>query len=282
MDKDLSSQIERVFGELNRRSAATALPEAGALADLLSGHVVESSTTTIIAPRPILLKHFGTAGVEMWLRAVHSFLISASLSEASPIWSSVAGYYSSHYAIRAFAHVLGAFQLYRKKRIVYLDSQGGHLVVRIEKKHGDHREHKFYWKYVCEHRELAADPFFYAFRDDIPTSDGGHRSKANYADHIDRFPVFIPLSTEFLEERIKRISTVEFSSIPVPRADRFPDTVSVQFVAYHRIVKFRRLLDEILGTKNPFWNFQRSPSWCPRNMNFSVVDPVYAALYARK
>jgi hypothetical protein len=68
----------------------------------------------------------------------------------------------------------------------------------------------------------------------------------------------------------------------VPRTDDFPDTVSVQFVAYHRIVKFRRLLDEILGSKNRFWKVQRNPHWCPAGMNFSVVDPVFAALYARK
>jgi hypothetical protein len=280
MDKELSSQVGRMFVDLNRQSAASALPEPGALSSLLSQSVVESSATTIVSAKPKLLTHFATAAVEMWLRSVHSFLISASLTDASPIWSSVAGYYSSHYSIRAFAHLFGAFQLHRRKRIVYLDKEGGHLVIRIERKHGGDGEHRFYWKYVSEHPQLAADPFFYAFRDDIPTSDGGHRTKANYVDHIDRFPVFLPLSAEFLERRIERISTVEFSDIPVPRADDFPDTVNVQFVAYHRIVKFRRLLDEILGSKNRFWKVQRNPSWCPAAMNFSVVDPVFAALYA--
>ena len=282
MNKDLSSQIERMFAQLNRQSAASAIPEPGALSNLLSAHVVESSASTIIPANPGMLTHFATAAVEMWLRSVHSFLISASLTDASPIWSSVAGYYSSHYAIRAFAHVMGAFQLYRKKRIVYIDRTGGHLQVRIEKKHGDDREHKFYWKYVSEHPEFSDDPFFYAFRDDIPVSDGSHRNKANYVDHIDRFPVFLPLSAEFLEKRIERISTVEFSDIPVPRSDHFPDTVNVQFVAYHRIVKFRRLLDEIPGPQNRFWKVHRNPSWCPATLSFSVVDPVFAALYSRK
>jgi len=282
MEKELSSQIERIFADLNRQSAAAALPEPAALSSLLSKYVVPSSPTTIVAATPSVLTHFATAAVEMWLRSVHSFLISASLTNSSPIWSSVAGYYSSHYSIRAFAHVFGAFQLHRSKRIIYLDNAAGHLALRIEKKHGDHREHKFYWKYVSEHPQLATDPFFYAFRDDLPISDGGHRTMANYADHIDRFPVFLPLSAEFLEERIERIATVKFSDVPVPRAEHFPDTVNVQFVAYHRIVKFRNLLDEVLGSKNRFWKVQRNPSWCPRAMKFSVVEAVFAALYAGK
>jgi hypothetical protein len=281
MDKDLSSQIERMFSDLNKQSAAAALPEPGTLSSLLSGYVVESSPTTIVTAKPRMLTLFATAAVEMWLRSVHSFLISASLTNASPIWSSVAGYYSSHYAIRAFAHLFGVFNLHRRKRIAYLDKAAGHLVVRLEEKNGDHREHKFYWKFVSEHPQLVANPFFYAFRDDVSTSDGGHRNKANYVDHIDRFPVFLPLSAEFLEKRIERISSVEFSNVPVPRVDHFPDTDSVQFVAYHRIVMFRRLLDEILGSKNRFWKIHRNPSWCPATMNFSVVDPVFVALYVR-
>ena len=271
-----------MFAGLNRQSAATALPEPGALSSLLSMSVDGSPPINIAPAGPEVLTHFATAAVEMWLRSVHSFLISASLTDASPIWSSVAGYYSSHYSIRAFAHLFGAFQLHKKKRIVYLRREAGHLVMSIESKHRGDGEHKFYWKYVSEHPQLAGDPFFYAFRDDISTSDGGHRSKANYVDHIDRFPVFLPLNAEFLERRIERISTVVFSDIPVPRADQFPDTTNVQFVAYHRIVKFRRLLDEILGSGNRFWKVQRNPSWRPAAMNFSVVDPVFAALYAGK
>ena len=198
-----------MFAALNTQSAASALPEPGALSSLLSESVVDADPTTIVSAKPKLLTHFATAAVEMWLRSVHSFLISASLTDASPIWASVAGYYSSHYSIRAFAHLFGAFQLHRKRRIVYLDKDGGSLVIRIEKKHGGDGEHKFYWRYVSQHPQLAADPFFYAFRDDIPISDGAHRSKANYVDHIDRFPVFLPLNAEFLERRIGRISTVD-------------------------------------------------------------------------
>jgi hypothetical protein len=282
MDKDLANQIERMFGELNRQSAAGAIPEPGTLSDLLSTFVDESSNSNTVPAKPQVLTCFATAAVEMWLRAVHSFLISASLTQASPIWSAVAGYYSSHYSVRAFAHLMGTFQLYRKRRIAYLAKDAGHLVVRIEKKHSDHREHKFYWKFVSEHPALVKDPFFYAVPDDAPESDGGHRNRANYIDHIDRFPVFVPLDAESLERAVERISTVELSSVPIPRPDHFPDTLSVQFVAYHRIVKFRRFLDETPGVRNRFWKVQRKPQWCPPTMNFSVVDPVFTALYAGK
>jgi len=282
MDKDLSSQIELLFAELNRQSAASSLPEPGTLSGLLSDCVDESTPSTIVPARPKVMTNFATAAVEMWLRSVHSFLISVSLTDASPIWSSVAGYYSSHYSIRAFAHIFGVFHLHRKRRIVYLDKQGNRFVFRIEKKRADDREHKFYWKYVSEHPQLIADPFFYSFRDDTSISDGAHRNKANYSDHIDRFPVFLPLDAEFLRRRIERISSIVFSDVPVPRADCFPDILNVQFVAYHRLVKFRRLLDETLGSKNRFWKVQRNPPWCPSTMNFGVVDPVFAALYAGK
>ncbi len=284
MDKELSSQIERMFAELNLRSAANSIPALGALSRLLSAYIDDSSSETVVAAKPIVLTHFATAAVEMWLRSVHSFLISVSLTRASPIWSSVAGYYSSHYSIRAFAHLFGVFQLYKMKRIAYLDKQGSHFVLRMENKGAKHREHKFYWKYVSEHPQLLTDPFFYANTDDQPRSDGAHRNKANYSDHVNLFPVFVPLDAQYLRDRVERISSIVFSDVPVPSADDddFPDLDNVQVIAYHRLVKFRRLVDEVLSTRNRFWNVQRKPSWCPETLKFSVVDPVFAALYAGK
>ena len=116
----------------------------------------------------------------------------------------------------------------------------------------------------------------------MPGSDGAHRNKANYSDHIDRFPVFLPLEAQYLSDRVERISNIEFSDVPVPDADKFPDLGNVQVIAYHRLVKFRRLVDEALGGGNRFWKVQRNPSWCPNTMQFSVVEPVFAALYAGK
>ena len=281
MDKELLKRVEIMFENLNSQSAAGSFPPPGTLADLLSSYVDPLPPSTTVAATRGILTCFATAAVEMWLRATHSFLISASLTEASPIWSSVAGYYSSHYSIRAFAHLFGVFQLHNKKRVVRLDKEGNRLIFRIEKKQGYDREHKFYWKFVSEHPQLAADPFFYPNRED--QLDGGHRNKANYSDHICKYPVFHPLDSQFFKDRVERISSIEFSSVPVPRTDaaHFPDVENTQLIAYHRLVKFRQLLDEICA-ENRFWKVQRKPSWCPDSMTFSVVEPVFAALYARK
>jgi hypothetical protein len=276
MDKELETRLQVMFAGLNRQSAADSFPDPGTLAGLLSQHADTSSASTTVAATPQIRSYFATAAVEMWLRSVHSFLISASLTTASPIWSSVAGYYSSHYAVRAFAHLFGVFQLYKKGKIARLDKDGGHFV--LEKK-GSDGEHKFYWKEVIKHPQLANDPFFYPNFED--QRDGGHRNKMNYWDHICRYPTFQPLETQILKDRVQRISTIPFSSVPTPRADKdhFPDIDNVQIIAYHRLVKFRRLVDEVC-LANRFWKVQRTPAWCPRTlMNFSVVESVYLTMY---
>jgi hypothetical protein len=281
MNKDLRNQITVMFAALDKQSAADAFPAPGALSTFLTSHCAPFTQPTVAA-KPGDLTLFATAAVEMWLRAVHSFLISASLTQASPIWSSVSGYYSSHYSIRALAHLFGLFHLHKMKRLVQLASHGKGWVLQIDKKNAGDREHKLYWKYLSDHPELSSDPFFYPNREDKPESDGSHRNKANYADHLYRFPVFKPLDEEYLARRIQRIAEIEFSDVPIPSADRFPDIESVQIVAYHRFVKFRRLVDETVGPTNRFWKIQRTPSWIPKTLTFEVVDPVYTAMYARR
>jgi hypothetical protein len=280
MNSDLSTQITVMFSALNTKSAANAFPEARTLARLLVSRCAPYAADTI-AVKPPDLTVFATAAVEIWLRALHSFLISASLTDASPIWASVAGYYSSHYSVRAFAHLFGLFHLHTAKRIIQIKRQGKGWVFEITRKNGGDREHKLYWKYLAEHKALRNDPFFYPNREDIPQSDGSHRNRANYADHLNAFPIFKPLSEEYLAHRIQKIAEIEFSAVPIPNADKFPDIATVQILAYHRIVKFRKLLDEIVGTDNRFWGVQRNPSWRPKDLTFEVVEPVFTALYTR-
>jgi len=280
MTSDLSTQITVMFRALNTKSAADAYPEARALATLLKLRC-EPFTTETVAAKPPDLAVFATAAVEMWLRAVHSFLISASLTDASPIWGSVAGYYSSHYAIRAFSHLFGLFHLHSSKRLIQLRREGKGWVYEIIRKNAGDREHKLYWKYLAEHKELKGDPFFYPNREDIPESDGSHRNRANYADHLNCYPTFKPLSEEYLAQRIQRIAEIEFSAVPMPNADKFPDLATVQLLAYHRAVKFRQLLDQVIGTDNRFWRIQRNPAWKPKDLTFEVVEPVFTTLYSR-
>jgi hypothetical protein len=279
MTSGLQKQISVMFSRLNTQSAAGAFPAPRALSTLLTSKCAPYDQA-FIAARPADMTLFATAAVEMWLRAIHSFLISASLTDASPIWASVAGYYSSHYSVRAFAHLLGLFHLHRDKRVIKLSRQGHGWIFEIIKKNAGDREHKLYWKFLAEHPEFNGDPFFYPNREDLPESDGSHRNRANYADHLNVFPQFKPLSEAFLAQRIQKIAEIQFSAVPVPNADKFPDIASVQILAYHRIVKFRKILDEVVGTEHRFWNVQRNPSWRPKDLTFEVVDPEYTAIYA--
>ena len=59
---------------------------------------------------------------------------------------------------------------------------------------------------------------------------------------------------------------------PLPRFSKFPDLEYVQVIAYHRIVRFRQLLDEVLGGKNRFWNVHRSPSFSVGYVDFQLVE----------
>jgi hypothetical protein len=94
--------------------------------------------------------------------------------------------------------------------------------------------------------------------------------------------VFLPLEAQYLSDRVERLSSMLLTDIPIPSASDFPDLDNVQVIAYHRIVKFRRLVDEVVGPGYRFWGVQRSPSWCPSTLKFSLVDPVFASVYAGK
>lgn len=271
-------QIEAMFGHLHRRSASSAIPAPGTLSAKLIKIVEKASgvTTTIDAAT---LAFFATASVEMWHRSIHSFLVSASLTKASPMWSSVSGYYSSHYSIRAFAHLLGYFQLKGRKRILQVEVRGAHYICYIIQKQGGDREHKFYWKTVKNHARFANDPLFTKNEEGQPNSDSAHRNKANYADHINQFPTFRALDEEYLKQRVEKIASIELSDAPIPKAESYPDSENVQLIAYHRIVAFRKFVDEVLGNSNRFWKVHRKPSWCPTYLDFQVIEPNYVNLY---
>lgn len=271
-------KIESMFRGLNSISATNTLPSPGALSAILN-NIADStsgSSTTITQNH---LSYFATAAVEMWHRAIHSFLISASLTKSSPIWSSVSGYYSSHYSIRAFAHLLGHFQLYRKKKNIEVEVIGQHYVCNIHPKGRDDREHVFYWKMV--HNFFTNDPFFTTNNEKVEFSDSAHRNKANYFDHVDNFPQFQVLDEEYLRQRVLAISRVVINDVPIPNKnnDPFPDIDNVQLIAFYRLVKFKFFLNEILLDSSRFWLVHREPSWCPRYLKFEVATPEYLISY---
>jgi hypothetical protein len=228
--------------------------------------------TIRIAIPPKVAVAFATAAVDIWLRAVHGFLISCALTGASPIWASATGYYSSHYSVRAIAHLLGYFQLFRKKRIVALNVSGPGYSCQVQSKGAGDREHRFYWRVVKQHPQFASDGLFTQNEAGTEATDVGHRDRANYADHVAQHPNFQVMSLEVLRQRIAYISQIRFDTPPIPRISRFPDIEAVQVVAYHRIVRFRQLLDESIGPKNRFWNVHRQPSWTEGLINFQLTE----------
>lgn len=276
IDPTLRRSVAATFGPLNNDPAGT-LPRVGALKNQLEPHITTRSGPTrkkslSVGVTPSVAKLFASASVDMWHRGVHSFLMSASLTNASPIWSSVAGYYASHYAIRATAHLLGVFQLHGAGWIVDLQKESSGHLCHFAKKNGNEREHVVYWKRVKAHPLFAANDFYTMNPPYGDESDVGHRSRANYADHLANCTQFKNLDDDVLKQQVKRIARTELTTAPIPRLSKFPDVDAVQLIAYYRLVKFRELLDDVLGSSNRFWNVHREPSWTNRVITFELVE----------
>ncbi|MFY9909571.1 MAG: hypothetical protein WCF22_24730 [Candidatus Sulfotelmatobacter sp.] len=272
IEMPLQAHVAEAFAPLNQDAAAHAFPAPGSLSAALD-KASPPGLVGDVAPgkTPVIARMFTTAAVDVWMRGVHSFLISASLTNVSPIWASASGYYSSHYSVRAIAHLLGFFQLFTKKKIVRLEFQSGRFVCSFGAKTTHDREHRFYWKVVKASPLFAGDPFF-TVNPAMDESDVGHRDRANYADHLSGFPMFRPLNAADVRARIERISEIEFQAPPIPRVSLYPDLESVQIVAYHRLVRFRNLVDTVVGTENRFWKVQRNPPWARDFMDFQLTE----------
>jgi hypothetical protein len=217
----ISNQIEVLFSPL--RTQAGNFPPHGKMSNELKNKYdwAKKRGTNNVPVGPDILKLYATSSVEMWLRAVHSFLMSSALTTVSPIWASVTGYYASHYTIRAIAHLLGIFHLHHDRQIVSLQPSRSGLVCNFSKsKDIESREHNIYWRRVKQHSEFITDSLFTdnSEKDGIP-SDVGHRSWVNYRDHIDEFPYFSPLKYEELKKRIEYISKMELSAYPIPHRE---------------------------------------------------------------
>ena len=140
---------------------------------------VHSGATSFLVDQSIV-KLFATASIEMWHRSIHSYLTSLSLTDASHIWSSVAGYYSSHYSVRAIAHILGIFQLFNAGKIIELELTGAGNVCHVKPKGRDGREHEVYWKSVKSQSPFDTNPLFTDNKvRNAQLSDAKHRERAN-------------------------------------------------------------------------------------------------------
>ncbi len=270
-------QIQVAFDPLNRVAAVHAWPKVGELTAELEKILPSTKIAKTITTTPRLGCLLATASVEMWHRSVHSFLISAGLTTVSPIWASVAGYYSSHYSIRAFAHLLGHFQLFHAKRLARAQLVNGQHSCEFGPRKGVDREHRFYWRVVKENQHFSSDPLFTMNVNasgplNTRPSDVGHRDMANYRDHVGGIPIFEPLTAPALRARVDQLSQMPIDDPPIPDIGKFPDLVSVQIVAYHRLVRYRALLNEILGGTNRFWSVHQNPPWAARYLDFQITE----------
>jgi hypothetical protein len=148
----------------------------------------------------------------------------------------------------------------------------GRNVCGFDRKSAGDGEHKLYWKLVKQNIVFVADDFFTLNDPSSENSDVRHRNYANYADHVGGYVAFKPLDETATKERIEYISKIVFDAPPLPRFSKFPDVEYVQLIAYHRIVMFRRFLDEILGTKNRFWAVHRNPSFAMDFIDFQLAE----------
>ncbi len=271
---DFDRRITIAF-KLLEKTPAGSFPVPSALSGALEKLVPGATQSPRIDVEPKIAALFTTAAVELWIRATHSFLVSAALTKTSPIWASVTGYYSSHYSVRAYAHLLGHFQLFARKKVVHLSiDEGDKFRCNFEQKNKFGREHEFYWRTVKKEEPFKSSQLFTLNERITPTgeSDCRHREKANYADHLSGdLPAFNSLREADLKDRLDRLSKIDATVPQIPRADKFPDVDRVQLVAYQRLVHFRRTVDRNVDMKkNRFWKKNRDPQWATNWINFQL------------
>jgi hypothetical protein len=264
--------FEISFARLNRADAKMSFPKMGSLSEQITDLITAGAANGTLLHR--FHSMFATASVEMWHRAIHSFMYSVALTKDSPLWSSVSGYYSSHYVMRAFAHSMGLYKSFIKREALQIVPNGNQLGFTELSESGG--EHAFYWKAVKQHPLFIRDPLFHQnIERDVnrrmDESDVLHRNFANYADHLDTFAPINFSSVEGVAKRVERISHFRRNSVTAaaPQRDSFPDITNVQILAFQRIVEFSDFLDKRIPD-NRFWKTHRRPSWCRDIMLFKV------------
>jgi hypothetical protein len=275
--QSINEHINYLFSKTGK---ADIIPSAGSFSGSLSTAVGKAEKKGLQQfPFPRDYEHsLVMTSIEMWHRAIHSFLISSATTSVSPIWSSVSGYYSSHYTFRALAHLIGYFQLYREKKIIYSDIEK--QVCEISAKNKEDKEHKYYWKIVATNNYFGKERLFNVDINQYDKLDNAHRNRANYIDNVNIFPIFKPLDKEQLKARIEIVSKFELPDVLIPRIEKFPDVDRVQLIAYHRIVRYRKILDECVDSRNKVWKMHRSPEWCKDFVKFQAtpISPMQSVM----
>lgn len=263
--------VELTFGKFERAGVSLDFPKPGTLSQhlnkLLEG--VDSGAITLSHQHSKML---ASASVEMWHRAIHSFLWSVALTKSSPLWASVSGYYSSHFVMRAFAHSMGIFKSFTKKEVIQVAIQSGQFIcLPLSWSKNAKGEHAFYWKAIKGHPKLISNDLFHDNSERDPSSDAAHRTFANYTDHLCSFtPIEFP-TLEAVADCVERISRIRLHSVTHPSREDYPDLQNVQILAFQRILAFQDFLDDKVPNSK-FWRAHRRPSWCKGVMIFQAED----------
>lgn len=260
-----SDEIRGLFAHLRR---ADALPAPRVLSTLLNSHLARGHHPRLNSREASL---FMTAAVDMWQRSVHSFVLCVALTRVSVLWSSISGYYASHYAVRAIAHLHGFFAVFQRREFLEMTLAGGQYSCTRAAglSNSKRREHRFYWTVVRKLPGFGGDSLFPENKEQDDESDASHRNYANYADHVGRLSRVETVSADELRDRIASVASTALEGPPtLPNRTRFPDLSNVMSLAYLRIYRFREYLDQVLPTGNPFWRASREAEWFMNVMRF--------------
>jgi hypothetical protein len=206
--------VELAFGKFDKPKSKMDFPKPGTLSKhfnvLLNG---SHATPTLSHQHSPML---ATAGVEMWHRAIHSFLWSVALTKSSPLWASVSGYYASHFVMRALAHSMGIFKSFAQKEVIQISVENGQFVCLPLKWSSNAKgEHAFYWKAVKGHPKFVSNDLFHENSERDPKSDAAHRTFANYTDHLCSFPPIEFPKWKMLQILWKRSAAYAYIQLPI-------------------------------------------------------------------
>ncbi len=261
--------FELAFEKLN--TAPVSFSNPGTLSNHIAGILQPTARSSGVIPND--KKHlFASASIEMWHRSVHSFLWSVALTDSSPIWASITGYYASHFVMRAFAHAFGFFNSFTRKKALQIVISHGCFVCSVLPER-DKGEHSFYWRVVKYHPEFQSNPLFSkTIYEGNRTSDCFQRNFVNYTDHMDNFVSYACPKGEQIATAIDKIAHYHRFLVTTPCDGSSPHLPSIQILAYQRIVTFREYLDSHVFS-NRFWKTHRSPTWCRDLITFQLDDP---------
>ncbi len=236
------NDIRPLVENLNRKGSDS-IPPPARLSGYLKTHAPSFMGLVKIEDATLFI----TASIEMWQRAINSLILSIVWSDVSRSWAVVTAYYSSHYMIRAFAHLYGYYSLNKVATVELSKSRKGFQIVKGKA----HREHEYYWNVVSDQLKNRL------FGNNIEQI---HRGYASYQDHLDRFKVFNSESIPNSDELKMKIGII--ADLPYKPLDdtQIPDLTTLQCLSYKRICFYRNWFETNFESSR-YWKSLRTPKW---------------------